>query len=117
MAKRTVRKAVKPAKRKTSKTPAKRKTARKAPAKRKRTVKAHGMPMIPMSDENRKALWNTYRTLQSRVNFALDKLKAHFQMHATPHTLLEDRRELLLLLGECNYMARACEEARAELER
>ena len=130
MAKRTTKTA-----KKTTKSVKKTKTAnktatRKSPSKttRKKTVtrktpkrkpqKVAEMLETPESlAVNRQALWNTYRDLQSRVDRALDKLRMHFNTRAMPHVLLEDKNELLFLLGECNYMARTCTELDSSDER
>jgi len=57
------------------------------------------------ADVNHKALWRTYKELEERVDQALDQLRTHFEEGAAPFVLLQDEKHLLLLLGECNYMA------------
>jgi hypothetical protein len=93
---------------KAKKSTAKRKTSRKTAVKRAKPRKTAEMKAA--EDTNRQALWHTYRDLQNRVNQALDKLSYHFQTRAAPEILIQDKQELLFLLGECNYMARTCEE-------
>ncbi len=113
----SVKKSPKKRKTPTRKTPSK--TSRKKTTKRKTTRKTPRRKPQKIAEMfetqetlavNRQALWNTYRELQSRVNHALDKLRMHFHTRAMPHVLLEDKKELLFLLGECNYMARTCAE-------
>jgi hypothetical protein len=94
---------------KTSRKSPRKKTARKTPTRKAQKV-AHTIETPESLAVNRQALWNTYRDLQSRVDHALDKLRMHFNTRAMPHVLLEDKKELLFLLGECNYMARTCAE-------
>lgn len=94
---------------------AKRATKQEAKMKRTTTSKTRSIKRpaakkleTKSTEANKKALWETYRELQSRVDTALEKLRTHFKTRATPNVLLKDKQELLLLLGECNYMARTC---------
>ncbi len=57
---------------------------------------------------NRKAHWDAYRKLQKQVHGAWEKLKTDIQENADPQILIQDRNQLLLLLGECNYMTLEC---------
>ena len=57
---------------------------------------------------NRKAHWTAYKELQSRVDKQWAKLRANVARKAKSQILVRDRNHLLLLLGECNYMAREC---------
>ena len=57
---------------------------------------------------NRKAQWEAYKNLQKKVDAAWDKLKRDIRKKASPKILIEGKNDLLLLLGECNYMAREC---------
>jgi hypothetical protein len=75
-------------------------------------AKASKKSMAPMdletesaTEANNRALWHTYRELQERVDHALEQLRTHFEEGAAPFVLLQDEKHLLLLLGECNYMA------------
>jgi hypothetical protein len=61
--------------------------------------------MDTSTDNNHKALWRTYHELKERVDQALEQLRMHFEEGAAPFVLLQDEKQLLLLLGECNYMA------------
>lgn len=72
---------------------AKRKTARKGDA-----AKA----------KNRKALWDAYRDLQKRADTAWKKFRTDVKRGAKAEVIIKDHNNLLLLLGECNYMAREC---------
>jgi len=108
MARRATKTTGKQKTKKKHKSTAKTKTSRKTAVKRTKPRKT--AEMRAAEETNRKALWETYRDLQNRVNQALDKLSYHFQTRAAPEILIQDKQELLFLLGECNYMARTCEE-------
>jgi hypothetical protein len=85
------------AKRKVVKAKAVKKTAKKSASRKKAA-----------SVSNHKAYWDIYKDLQKRVDKAWLKLKSDVKKKAKPQVLLKDKTELLLLLGECNYMAREC---------
>lgn len=57
---------------------------------------------------NKKAQWSAYKEMQKQVDRAWAKLRANVKRKASPQTLIRDKNNLLLLLGECNYMAREC---------
>ena len=57
---------------------------------------------------NKSAHWSTFRDLEKKAEKALAKLRSDVKRKASPATLLKDKNALLLLLGECNYMARQC---------
>ncbi len=57
---------------------------------------------------NRKALWKAYEDLQKRADRAWEKLQNDVHQSANSDVIVRDNNELLLLLGECNYMAREC---------
>jgi hypothetical protein len=90
-------------KRKHKKTKSRRKTAA-SPRRRKMNLKTVDTVVV----NNRKAHWSVYQDLQKKADRAWEKLRADVHRHAPPHILLEDRDNLLLLLGECNYMAGEC---------
>ena len=102
------KRATKSTKRKSA--PKKTPSARAKPRAKAAASKSEEMASL---DANKRALWNTYRELQGRVDRALDKLHMHCQQRAAPSVLLQDKQELLFLLGECNYMARMCASAEA----
>jgi hypothetical protein len=52
--------------------------------------------------------WKTYRVLQKRVDTAWQQLQTDVRKKAPAHVLVKSKNQLLLLLGECNYMAREC---------
>lgn len=83
----------------------KRKTAAKKPAKRRPAEKKIDAKAIAA---NRKSQWEAYRSLQKKVDLAWDKLKNDIKKKASPKVLIKGKNELLLLLGECNYMANEC---------
>lgn len=60
------------------------------------------------TEYNRKAQWKAYQELQARADKAWEKLRQHVKKNAQSDILWKDRNDLLLLLGECNYMAREC---------
>jgi predicted NAD-dependent protein-ADP-ribosyltransferase YbiA (DUF1768 family) len=72
---------------------------RKPAAKRRKPAKKKAA-------SNREAQWQAYRDLQHRVEKAWAKLRSDVRKKASPEAILKDRNELLLLLGECDYMAR-----------
>ena len=91
--------------RKATRRPApKRKTVRK-----KRTGKVKGMdsPKLALA-KNRKAHWDVYRELQRKADKAWAKLRSDVKRKADPEVLVADRNNLLLLLGECNYLVGEC---------
>lgn len=57
---------------------------------------------------NQKALWKTYRRLQMEAEKAWVKFRNGLRRNAKADILIRDHNHLLLLLGECNYMAREC---------
>jgi hypothetical protein len=95
-------------KRKTRKA-ARRPASKRKPARRKRTRKMKGMdsPTLAFA-KNRKAHWDVYRDLQRKADRAWAKLRSDVNRKADPEVLVADRNNLLLLLGECNYLAGEC---------
>jgi hypothetical protein len=83
---------------------AKRKAIKRKVVKKKRSKKTATKSSI----SNRKTLWAAYRELQKKVDKAWSKLKSNVNRKAKPQVLIRDKNQLLLLLGECNYMAREC---------
>ena len=55
---------------------------------------------------NQKAHWAAFRDLQKQVDRAWKTLKNHIHRRANARQIANDRNNLLLLLGECNYMTR-----------
>ena len=103
MAKRAKRKA----KRRTARKPARRKTAKRKAA-RKRTGRRAKAAAVKSVAANKKAHWAAYKELQKRVDKAWAKLRTDVHKKVKPKILIRDKNHLLLLLGECNYMAREC---------
>jgi hypothetical protein len=58
--------------------------------------------------KNKKAQWTVFRELQKKASKAWSKLRSDANRKAPPEILLQDRNNLLLLLGECNYLAGEC---------
>lgn len=57
---------------------------------------------------NRRALWQTYKQLQTEADRAWTRFRSDVEREANIDVLLRDHTHLLLLLGECDYMAREC---------
>jgi hypothetical protein len=57
---------------------------------------------------NKKAHWKAYKALQTRADKAWNKFRTHVKRNAASSVIIKDQRELLLILAECNYMAREC---------
>jgi hypothetical protein len=90
-----------PAKRKKTKT----KKTIKAPAKKAKAKKAAKKSPV---NYNQAALWQTYKELQAKADKAWEKFRTDVRKKAKDDVLVKDRNELLLLLGECDYMVREC---------
>ena len=76
--------------------------ANRRPAKRTRSRRN-----APARTPSNKAVqWAAFKALQRRVDHAWTKLKSDVKRKAGAKTILRDRNQLLLLLGECNYMTR-----------
>ena len=52
------------------------------------------------------AKWREYKQLQMRADKAWAKFQTDMRKNAKPSILIKDFNNLLLVLGECNYMAR-----------
>ncbi len=57
---------------------------------------------------NSSAQWKAYRELQMQADRAWEKFRDDVKKNAKSDVLIRDNNHLLLLLGECNYMAREC---------
>lgn len=85
---------------------AKRKAVRKKTRKvARKTGKAAPKQAVAF---NRQAQWKAYRELQMRADQAWEKFRNDVKKNARSDILIRDHNHLLLLLGECNYMAREC---------
>ncbi|MBI5272525.1 MAG: hypothetical protein HY861_00900 [Chlamydiia bacterium] len=60
------------------------------------------------TQRNLKAHWSAYRSLQKKADLAWEKLYTDIQKHAPWNVLSKDRNNLLLILGECDYMSKEC---------
>lgn len=89
-----------------------RKTAKRKVRKAKsRKVAKKRTKMTPKKKAgafNRNAYWKAFKALEARADKAWKKFQAGVKKKADPATMLRHRNELLLLLGECNYMAKEC---------
>ncbi len=90
----------------TSRTP--RRQSRKTTRTSQSTKSANSSNNRKSAEINKKAQWAAYKELQAKVDRAWDRLQSDVKRKANPHALQQDKNELLLLLGECNYMAREC---------
>lgn len=57
---------------------------------------------------NWKAHWQAYKKLETKADQAWKKFRTDVKKKAQRKVLIKDQSNLLLLLGECNYMAREC---------
>lgn len=55
--------------------------------------------------------WDAYNVLHNKVEAAWNILAANVKKKARPEVLMQNRNDLLLLLGECHYMAKSYEQA------
>ena len=81
---------------------------RKARSKRKSSPKtAPRAARGPLADILNPGLqWRAYKSIEKQIKTAWNKLQYDVDRGAALSVLLEDRNRLMLLLGECNYMAR-----------
>jgi hypothetical protein len=79
------------------------KSPKRKPAARKKTTSKK-----QVSVSNRDAHWKAYKLLQAKVDKAWAKLQADVRKKAPIDVLVRNKNQLLLLLGECNYMVREC---------
>jgi len=89
----------------------------KRTTKRKKTAKKTVSSSRKELESNHKAQWAAYKELQKRVDKAWDKLKSDVHKKARPQVLLQDKNHLMLLLGECNYMASECMRCEAKFKK
>lgn len=54
---------------------------------------------------NHNAQWKVYRQFEMKVHKALEKFRNDVERNAGPEIISKDQNSLLLLMGECNYMA------------
>ncbi|NGX63302.1 MAG: hypothetical protein KR126chlam6_00710 [Candidatus Anoxychlamydiales bacterium] len=81
------------------------KPARKPTTKRKKTTKRKSV---------KKPIWEAHvQHMEKRINAALNKLKRDVKRKASYKIIEEDNNELLMLLGECNYIVREFHEKKA----
>lgn len=55
--------------------------------------------------KNRQARWNAYYKLQAEIEHVWKELQNNIKRNADYKKILNNRNRLLLLLGECNFMA------------
>jgi hypothetical protein len=73
-----------------------------------RRTKKKAKPARKKAAGNKSAQWKAYEDLKKQVHRSWKKLKSDFKKKAPAKTTARNTRQLLLLLGECNYMAREC---------
>ena len=82
-----------------------RKRTRKPTIKRKKTTKRKSV---------KKPIWQAHvQHMEKRINAALNKLKRDVKRKASYKIIEEDNNELLMILGECNYIVREFHEKKA----
>ena len=89
----------------------KRKTRKKAHTKRRKTTrKTAAAPRKSRKAiaSNKQSHWVAYQNLEEKIGKAFTTLRSNIRKKASPKTINSNKNELLLLLGECNYMAREC---------
>ena len=63
-------------------------------------------------------LHNPYRrqleAMEKKLDKTYNKLNKHLKKNASFEIIEKDNRELLLLLGECNFIARECQRFKTE---
>lgn len=91
------------------KKPIKRKTKKpsRKPSARKRRGAVKTMNDWDNLAANKKAHWTAYQELYAQVQKAWEKFQKDAEKQSF-HSLLEDHKHLLLLMGECNYMLNEC---------
>ena len=84
------------------------KRAKKTSPKRAQSPKRAKKPSVEMEEVlvNQQIHWEAYKELRQRVDQAWAKLQTDIEQKVHPALLVRDKNDLLLLLGECNYMAR-----------
>ena len=89
---------------------------RRAAKKRKAAKKTANSPRKALA-ANHKAQLAAYRKLQKQVDQAWTKMKSHVKKKASTQVLMRDKAHLMLLLGECNYMAKECKRCAARAKK
>lgn len=89
-----------------SQKPNKKKTV-KAKTKKSAAKKAAVSPERKAILANKKALWQTYYELHNRAEELMAKIRSDIKSGSVEETQ-RDANELLLLMGECSYMAEEC---------
>lgn len=77
-----------------------RKTAKKTVRKQAKSTQS--------ANYNKQAQWKAFHTLQTQADKAWKKFRTDVRKNAKSDVIIRDQKELLLLLGECNYMAKEC---------
>ncbi|PIS03323.1 MAG: hypothetical protein COT85_00560 [Chlamydiae bacterium CG10_big_fil_rev_8_21_14_0_10_42_34] len=86
-------------------------TSRKKSTKtlKHKSVKSKAKKAAVQTDTfNHEAHWKAYKELQTKAEKAWIQLRNNVKKNAPAKVLVKDQSNLLLLLGECNYMQREC---------
>jgi hypothetical protein len=57
---------------------------------------------------NLKSYWKAFKDLEARADAAWKKFQSSVKNKAPQSEIAKNRSDLLLILGECNYMAQEC---------
>lgn len=94
------------------------KKAKKRPVKRKKPVARKKRKTVKTKAmSNNQSYWVAYRNLQKQVDKAWAKLKSDVKRNASPQAVYKAKNHLMLLLGECSYMAGECKRIAAKWSR
>jgi hypothetical protein len=80
---------------------------RKAKSKAKK-ASAKMTPKKKAGAFNRKSYWKAFKDLEARADAAWKKFQSSVKNKAPQSEIAKNRSDLLLILGECNYMAQEC---------
>lgn len=83
--------------------PKKKKTTKKTAPRRKSVPSAEKKAI----EANKQALWKTYHDLHNKAEALMAKIREDMK-NGTIEQTRQDANELLLIMGECNYMAQEC---------
>jgi len=75
---------------------------------KKRTVRRTRRKSKKALSPSASAYWASFRELQERANQAVARLQASIKRNAAPEILMQEQKNLMLILGECEYMTREC---------
>lgn len=108
--------AKKPAKKAAPKKTVKKKVSSKKTSTKKAAPKKASKKAVTKSEnrETRQAYLKIYQNLQAQVEKTWKQIQTNLKKKAKPEVIEKDKKHLLLLLGECNYMANECKKMMAQ---